>query len=233
MADGLLATDSAGNVATVNTAARRLLARRQSEPLPPVTELFHDKRARELVRAALGGREFDQQELELEGRALLVTSRLLPNGGTLLMFRDVTALRRLEAVRRDFVANVSHELKTPLTSIAGYAETLATEEPDRERARKFADTILSNAQRMQRLEDDLLDLSRIESGGWQPVQRVVDVGAVAQEAWSPTATRTRAGSALCRRDRARGRNRRGRFGRVATNPHEPVRQRPATHAGRW
>jgi two-component system phosphate regulon sensor histidine kinase PhoR len=108
MADGLLATDAAGNVATANTAARRLLSRRASEPLPPVTEMFHDKRARELVRAALDGREFEQRELDLEGRALLVSSRPLPNGGALLVFRDVTELRRLEAVRRDFVANVSH-----------------------------------------------------------------------------------------------------------------------------
>jgi signal transduction histidine kinase len=87
---------------------------------------------------------------------------------------------------------VSHELKTPLTSIAGYAETLATEEPDRARARKFADTILSNAQRMQRLVDDLLDLSRIESGGWQPVPRVVDVATLAQEVWLPFGDRGRA-----------------------------------------
>jgi two-component system phosphate regulon sensor histidine kinase PhoR len=191
MADGLLATDASGNVATVNTAARRLLSRRQSEPLPPVTELFHDKRARELVRAALDGREFEQRELDLEGRALLVTSRPLPNGGALLVFRDVTELRRLEAVRRDFVANVSHELKTPLTSIAGYAETLAAEERDETQARKFADTILNHARRMQRLVDDLLDLSRIESGGWQPVRRVIDVAALAQEAWTPFADRAR------------------------------------------
>jgi two-component system, OmpR family, phosphate regulon sensor histidine kinase PhoR len=190
MADGLLATDAAGNVATVNTAARRLLSRRQSEPLPPVTELFHDKRARELVRAALDG-QVEQRELDLEGRALLVTSRPLPNGGALLMFRDVTELRRLEAVRRDFVANVSHELKTPLTSIAGYAETLAAEERDEAQARKFAETILSNARRMQRLVDDLLDLSRIESGGWQPARRVVDVAALAQDAWTPFGDRAR------------------------------------------
>ena len=190
MAEGLLATDAAGNVATANSAARRLLSRRPSEPLPPVTELFHDKRARELVRAALDGREFDQRELDLEGRALLVTSRPLPNGGALLVFRDVSELRRLEAVRRDFVANVSHELKTPLTSIAGYAETLAAER-DKTQARKFANTILSNARRMQRLVDDLLDLSRIESGGWQPVRRVVDVGTVALEAWTPFDDRAR------------------------------------------
>ena len=191
MTDGLLATDAAGNVATVNMAARRLLSRRQSDPLPPVTELFHDKRARELVRAALDGREVEQRELDLEGRALLVTSRPLPNGGALLVFRDVTELRRLEAVRRDFVANVSHELKTPLTSIAGYAETLAAEQPDKAQAGKFAETILSNARRMQRLVDDLLDLSRIESGGWQPMRRVVDVAALAQEAWTPFAERAR------------------------------------------
>jgi two-component system, OmpR family, phosphate regulon sensor histidine kinase PhoR len=192
MADGLLATDAAGHVATANSAARRLLSRRPSEPLPPVTELFHDKRARELVRAALAGRQFEQQELDLEGRALLVASRPLPNGGTLLVFRDVTELRRLEAVRRDFVANVSHELKTPLTSIAGYAETLAAEESDPTQASKFASTILSNAQRMQRLVDDLLDLSRIESGGWQPLRSVVDVAALAQEAWTPFGNPARA-----------------------------------------
>ena len=190
MADGLLATDASGNVATVNTAARRLLSRRPFEPLPPVTELFHDKRARELVRAALDGRDVEQRELDLEGRALLVTSRPLPNGGALLVFRDVTELRRLEAVRRDFVANVSHELKTPLTSIAGYAETLAAEQGDAT-GRKFADTILSNARRMQRLVDDLLDLSRIESGGWQPVRRVVDVAALTQETWAPFGDRAR------------------------------------------
>jgi len=109
----------------------------------------------------------------------------------LLVFRDVTDLRRLEAVRRDFVANVSHELKTPLTSIAGYAETLAAEERDTTQAWKFADTILNNARRMQRLVDDLLDLSRIESGGWQPVRRVVDVAALAEEAWTPFVERAR------------------------------------------
>ena len=77
------------------------------------------------------------------------------------------ALEKLQVVRRDFVANVSHELKTPLTAIRGFAETLASESRDPQHAR-FAETIRSNAQRMQNLVDDLLDLSRIESGGWAP-----------------------------------------------------------------
>jgi two-component system phosphate regulon sensor histidine kinase PhoR len=82
------------------------------------------------------------------------------------------------------VANVSHELKTPLTAIAGYAETLAAEAPDGQ-ASGFAQTIVENARRMQRLVDDLLDLSRIESGSWEPEPRRVGVDAAAREAWDP------------------------------------------------
>jgi signal transduction histidine kinase len=94
---------------------------------------------------------------------------------------DLTTRRRLETIRRDFVANVSHELKTPLTVINGFAETLL--EPDIEGAqrRQFVGTIQSNVQRMQRIVDDLLDLSRYESGGWAPNPASVDLRAAAAE----------------------------------------------------
>ena len=191
MADGVLAADARGGIVTLNTAARRLLGYSASETLPPLAELFHDKPARDLVDGILSGREAEPVDLALENRALLIAGRALPNGGALLVIRDVTELRRLETVRRDFVANVSHELKTPLTSIAGYAETLAAEVGAGTQAQQFAQTILSNARRMQRLVDDLLDLSRIESGGWQPVSEPTDVAAVASEAWAPLADRAR------------------------------------------
>jgi signal transduction histidine kinase len=110
-----------------------------------------------------------------------------------LVLHDLTEVRRLEAVRRDFVANVSHELKTPLTSISGYAETLLDDGADVETVRRFAGTILSNARRMQRLVDDLLDLSRIEAGRWQPTRTEVDVAAVARESWASLARRADAG----------------------------------------
>src|SRR5204863_388966 len=84
------------------------------------------------------------------------------------------------------------ELKTPLTSIAGYAETLAAEAAESE-AKRFAETILANATRMQRLVDDLLDLSRIESGGWQPAPAVLDVATAARDAFTPLADRAAAG----------------------------------------
>jgi signal transduction histidine kinase len=97
---------------------------------------------------------------------------------------DLTPLRRADAVRSDFVANVSHELRTPLTVVGGFAETLATDDPPPDERRQFASHILSNTRRMQRIVDDLLDLSRIESGRWQPNPSEVDVRAVASDAFA-------------------------------------------------
>jgi len=141
-----------------------------------------------LMREVLAGAVVEGRELDLGDRTVVIAARPLKDGGTLLVFSDVTDLRRLETVRRDFVANVSHELKTPLTAIAGYAETLAAEALDSQ-AVGFAQTIVDNARRMQRLVDDLLDLSRIESGGWQPEPRSIGVDAAAREAWRPFADR--------------------------------------------
>jgi signal transduction histidine kinase len=86
-----------------------------------------------------------------------------------------TKLGALEAVRRDFVANVSHELRTPLTVVSGFAETLAHDDPPPEARKEFAAMILANTHRMQRIVDDLLDLSRIESGGWVPNPEQLDL----------------------------------------------------------
>lgn len=93
-------------------------------------------------------------------------------------------LERLEAlskVRRDFVANVSHELRTPLTIVGGFAETLADEDVPEEQQREFIHTILINTRRMQRIVDELLDLSRIESGGWMPRPTDTDIKTAASD----------------------------------------------------
>jgi len=191
MADGVVAADARGTIVTLNQAARRLLGYGPDDPFPALAELFHEKAARDLVATVLSGDEAEPQELERVGHTLLVTGRALPNGGGLLVIRDVTELRHLEAMRRDFVANVSHELKTPLTSIAGYAETLASEASPGTQTERFVRPILSNARRMHRLVDDLLDLSRIESGRWQPDPERVDVRGLADEAWAAFADRAR------------------------------------------
>ena len=82
------------------------------------------------------------------------------------MLRDVTELRRLEAMRRDFVSSASHELRTPVAAIRGYAETLAAGAlDDRATAERFVAGLTRQAERLSALVDDLLDLSRLESGG--------------------------------------------------------------------
>jgi signal transduction histidine kinase len=82
------------------------------------------------------------------------------------------------------VANVSHELRTPLTIVGGFAETLVEDDVPPDSRRQFAATILSNTRRMQRIVDDLLDLSRIESGGWIPRPADTDVRVAVAETLS-------------------------------------------------
>ena len=190
MVEGVIAADARGKVTTANPAARSLLGYDGDEPLPDLRELFRARPARELVDAALAGGAEDARTIEMDDRTVLATARGVPAGGAVLVLHDVTELRKLEAVRRDFVANLSHELRTPLTSICGYAETLLTDRPDDLTTRRFLETILSNGRRMQRLVDDLLDLSRIESGRWQPVPVALDPAAAAREVWGSLGDRT-------------------------------------------
>ena len=189
MVEGVIAADERGRTLTANEAARRLLGYTSTDALPDLPQLFRVKAAREVVDAVLSGEAVQDRELEVDERAILMNARPLPSGGAVLVLHDLTEIRRLEAIRRDFVANVSHELKTPLTSISGYAETLLTDAPDADTTRRFLTTILDNARRMQRLVDDLLDLARIEAGRWQPHPERVDVAAAAGEIWTDLADR--------------------------------------------
>jgi two-component system phosphate regulon sensor histidine kinase PhoR len=200
MVEGVLAADARGHITTANGAARRLLGYEPDAPLPDLPELFRARDAQELVQAALGGATEGSRTLELDGKVLLATARALPDGGAVLVLHDLTELRRLEAIRRDFVANVSHELKTPLTSISGYSETLLADRPDAETTQRFLEIILGNARRMQHLVDDLLDLARIESGRWLPSPTAVDAGAIARDVWLTLAEGGTRGSAVLQLD---------------------------------
>ncbi len=193
MIEGVIAADRRGRILTANPAARRLLGYGPDAPLPDLQELFRARSAREIVRVVSEGGSVEGAEVGIDGRTLLVSARPLPTGGAILVLHDQTEVRRLEAVRRDFVANVSHELKTPLTSISGYAETLLADGADEATSRRFLGTIMDNARRMQRLVDDLLDLSRIESGRWQPALATIDLEDMAADAWSDFTSRAAEG----------------------------------------
>ena len=102
MVEGVIAADERGRIVTANAAARRLLGYEVTDALPDLPELFRVKAAREVVDAVLRGQAVEDRELEIDGRAILMNARPLPSGGAVLVIHDLTELRRLEAVRRDF-----------------------------------------------------------------------------------------------------------------------------------
>ena len=178
--EGVIAVDTSQRVVRINETARSLLGVR--EPLPfPVDQLPREVALRDALLAAFAGETTEGAEVVVGGRTLNVTARPLHEGGAVLALFDLTRVRRLEGVRRDFVANVSHELRTPLTIVGGFAETLAGEDVPFEARRDFAERILDNTRRMQRIVDDLLDLSRIESGGWVPQPIPIALADVARD----------------------------------------------------
>ncbi|MYC18742.1 MAG: two-component sensor histidine kinase [Gemmatimonadales bacterium] len=187
--DGLAFIDREGLVSLCNPAFERW-AGRDVAPGARVGTLFRSPGIAEAVSAAQGG-ESTTAEVELGEHTVLMSTR--PHrSGAIIVLHDLTVLRRLEGVRRDFVANVSHELKTPLTSVVGFAEALVEGGIDADQAGGFARRILFNATRMRYLVDDLLDLSLLESGSWSPEPETVSVGAIAREAWETLSPKVRA-----------------------------------------
>src|SRR5262245_5568117 len=183
--EGLLQVNNASRIVYVNTAARELLSLPVDAKGQPVTTLLRQAELRELIARAVAGETPEPTELTLDDRQLVVTCEPLPSGhGAVAAVLDFTDIRRLEAVRRDFVGNVSHELKTPLTSIRGYAETLLGDEVPPGLQRQFLEVIYKNTERIQHIVDDLLDLTRLQSGGWSPQILEVDAAELAEDVWS-------------------------------------------------
>ncbi|TVP75530.1 MAG: hypothetical protein EA352_08050 [Gemmatimonadales bacterium] len=183
IAEGVIALSEDARVFRMNQAAADLLDLDRPAPFAPVGTLVRHPGLREHLEEStilpLPPREFT-----LGGRHLLLSSRRLEPGGAVVTFLDVTELRRMEKIRRDFVANASHELRTPLTAMRGFAETLLEGDPPPELRTRFLESIRRNSVRLQRLVDDLLDLSRLEAGAWEAAEEEVAPAEVAREAWA-------------------------------------------------
>jgi two-component system phosphate regulon sensor histidine kinase PhoR len=172
MVEGVIALDSQENVIKCNEAAEELFnIDRKTIRGKSIHEAIRNIRMQKIVNTIRAGNDPVEDEIVLHGeteRILQVHGSRFPAAGgkepgMVLVFNDITRLKRLETVRRDFVSNVSHELKTPITSIIGFVETLKTggsgKEGDHER---FMDIILKNSRRLNSIVEDLLSLSRIE-----------------------------------------------------------------------
>lgn len=168
MAEGVLLTSDGRTVLRVNPAFREMFLVDGDVAGRPWLEILRADALRDgLDAVAEGSEQSHTTEVRVPGikprTAVVRTVRAL-GGGTLSVFVDVTEVRRLESLRRDFVANVSHELRTPVTSVLSAAETLRmTMEHAPEVQLNFVGMIERNAERLRALIDDLLDLTRIES----------------------------------------------------------------------
>ncbi len=168
---GVVLCDEQGTVVYRNARANALMTSRHGDALAAqaVTELLEDAWHEGAA----------ERTLDLYGpprRTLTVRTQLIDDGrrslGVIAMIDDVSERRRLEEIRRDFVANVSHELKTPMGALGLLAETLVSE-PDVQVAQRLASRIHTEAFRVSRIIDDLLDLSRIESEETPPREPVL------------------------------------------------------------
>lgn len=160
--DGIVLFGDDGEIVFRNRSAEAFLDARHGEAMVELS-------IEELARAALDGTR-GSRTLELFGpprRTLVLSADPLDDGyksiGALVVIEDVTERRRVDAVRRDFVANISHELKTPVGGIGVLAETIVDED-DLEIMRRLAQRMHHEAMRASRTIDDLLELSRIEAG---------------------------------------------------------------------
>ena len=174
--DAVFLVDGDAHLRFLNAAALQMFEVRVEDVLgAQLLEAFPSFGLEAAVRAALEGEKSSAQELTLHAPRLReVLLRVAPvrrsapsldgkSAGAVVILQDLTELRRLERMRRDFVANASHELRTPVANIRAMAETLIDAPGDEKLVARFYPQMISEAERLSRLVSDLLDLARLES----------------------------------------------------------------------
>ena len=178
MSEGFLLLDARGRVLSYNTGVLRLLGAAAPAEEASVLTLDRSDVFQQLVEQVLDGRR-SQVRMERAGRILqLLGDPVLRDGetaGAVLVLLDVTEREQAEQMRREFTANVSHELKTPLTSISGMAEIMKDGLVKQEDVRGFAADIYQESQRLIRLVEDILHLSRLDEGGGGLERQEIDL----------------------------------------------------------
>ncbi len=184
MSEGFLLLDRQGHVLSHNSGALRLLGVEEPEGEVNVLVLNREEPFRQAVDEALSGKR-SQQMLHLNGRyCKLLANPVLADGkpaGAVLVLLDVTEQEQRDELRREFTANVSHELKTPLTSISGIAEIMQSGMVKPEDIQSFAGDIYQEAQRLIALVEDIIRLSRLDEGAESLEREPVNLLSIAQD----------------------------------------------------
>ena len=185
MYEGVVVIDRDGRIVLVNPALRSMLLMGADAVGKLLIEAVRHAQLEDLIALSRAEpSEANRLEIELPGlkpRRLLVHAATLPGDdeGLLIVFVDVTELRRLETLRRDFVANASHELRTPIAAVRSATETLRSGALEDARvAARFVDIIERNAQRLQNLLEDMLELSKLESNEFKLKRERVELASV-------------------------------------------------------
>jgi two-component system phosphate regulon sensor histidine kinase PhoR len=180
LTQGVIAVDGEHRIELLNDAARKMLGVTSTPVGEPLIEFVRLPQVFELV----DGNEAATVEVQLPNgpRTLIRVANRWGGDGRVLLLEDVTTVRRLETVRRDFVANVSHELRTPVAVIRANAETLlAGAKDDPVMGPKLIDGLHRNAERLARILADLLDLSRLDAGQYRMDLTAVAVKAITEQ----------------------------------------------------
>ena len=185
MNEGLVLLDAHGAILSINGAARRILDAQGECKGESLLTLNRSLAVQELLQSALEGRR-SEQVVALQGRDYQLDTTPVfyeeaVSGAVLLIF-DVTEKNSAELMRREFTANVSHELRTPLHTISGCAELLCSGLVKPADTADFQHKIYAESQRMIRLVEDIINLSRLDEGAQDMERQAVDLYALAREA---------------------------------------------------
>lgn len=183
MSEGFLTIDEVGNILTYNSAALKLLKINAAEGENVLT-LNRTREFREVINKALEGSRAES-EMTLDTQSCsLIANPVSDSGkviGAIIVILDVTERSKREQLRREFTSNISHELKTPLTSISGFAEIMKSGETDTETVVDFSSSIYDEAQRLITLVTDIIKLSELDENSTQLDKEQVDLFALSEE----------------------------------------------------
>ena len=203
MSDGLMLMDTKGKIVLCNSAVKKFFDIELDIEGKPLIETLRSAELTNILSETIRKKEIMVKEIEITyPKQLYLIATAIPFyyppenkniSGIILSLHDITRLKQLEDVRKDFVANVSHEIKTPITAIKGFAETLLEGAiDDKGNALKFLQTIKNHSERLNSLVDDLLTLSSIELGDIRIEKRSVNINTVTDTVFTILSDKARA-----------------------------------------